>query len=227
MTGPLPVLWEDPHGLAVVKPAGLLTQGPAAGEVTLEAMVRRHLRPDDPASVYVGTVHRLDRPVSGVILWAKTLKAARRLSEQFARREVLKEYWAIVEGEVPPSVVADPWEDRLAPPDSLGRARTVDAEAPGSALALTRVEFGRGRIVPEGFTWLRLRPETGRTHQLRAQTAARGFPIVGDSTYGSARAFPAGIALHARSLAFEHPIHRGPIVLEAPLPASWKGRLSD
>jgi 23S rRNA pseudouridine1911/1915/1917 synthase len=222
MTGPLTVLWEDPHGLAVAKPAGLLTQGPAGGEVTLEAMVRHHLRPDDPASVYVGTVHRLDRPVSGVILWAKTPKAARRLAEQFARRAVRKEYWAIVEGVVPPSAVSEPWDDWLAPPDSSGRASVVDAEASGSARALTRAEVGRGRGVREGFVWLMLRPETGRTHQLRAQSGARGLPIVGDSTYGSTREFPIGIALHARSLEFVHPVHRGAMVVEAPLPASWK-----
>src|SRR3982751_2969190 len=95
----LRILFEDSHCLAVAKPAGVLTQRGASGEPTLEAEVRRHLRPDDPASAYVGTVHRLDRPVSGVILWAKTPKAARRWAEQFARREVRKEYWAIVEGD--------------------------------------------------------------------------------------------------------------------------------
>src|SRR4051794_29572097 len=98
MNEPTTILFEDPHCLAVVKAAGVLTQGRAEGEPSLEDAVRAYLRPDAPASAYVGTVPRLDRPVSGVVLWAKTPKAARRLAEQFARREARKEYWAIVSG---------------------------------------------------------------------------------------------------------------------------------
>jgi 23S rRNA pseudouridine1911/1915/1917 synthase len=228
VTAPLAVLWEDPHGLAVAKPAGLLTQGPVGGEVTLESLVRHHLRPDDPASAYLGTVHRLDRPVSGVVLWAKTPKAARRWAEQFASRSARKEYWAIVEvnedaGRLEPSGT---WDDRLAPPDALGRARVVNAEEPGAARALTRFEVGDGKVLPEGLAWLKLWPESGRTHQLRAQAASRGRPIVGDATYGATRTFPVGIALHARCLIVEHPITRQPIVVEAQLPASWAGWLA-
>jgi 23S rRNA pseudouridine1911/1915/1917 synthase len=229
MAGPLTVLWEDPYGLAVAKPAGLLTQGPPGGEDTLEAQVRRHLRPEDPASVYLGTVHRLDRPVSGVVLWAKTPKAARRWAEQFARRSAQKEYWAIVEAEGVAGLLATSgtWDDRLTSPDALGRARVVaESEGAGASRALTRFEVGVGKVVPEGLAWLKLRPETGRTHQLRAQAAARGMPIVGDSTYGSTRDFPEGIALHARSLTVEHPIVRRSIAFEAPLPASWSGWLA-
>src|SRR4051794_16835739 len=99
MNGPLVVLFEDPHCLVVAKPAGMLTQGTAAGEPTLEAAVRRHRNHSAPASAYVVTVHRLDRPVSGVVVWAKTPKAARRLAAQFASRTVTKEYWAIVAGD--------------------------------------------------------------------------------------------------------------------------------
>src|SRR5215469_13793760 len=95
----LVILYEDSDCLAVAKPAGQFTLGHWAppGELTLESAVRRHLKPDDPDSVYLGIVHRLDRPTSGVLLWAKTPKAARRLSAQFERRRVVKEYWAIVE----------------------------------------------------------------------------------------------------------------------------------
>jgi 23S rRNA pseudouridine1911/1915/1917 synthase len=226
MTGSLAVLWEDPHGLAVSKPAGLLTQGPAQGELTLEMMVRRHLRPEEPGSIYLGTVHRLDRPVSGVMLWAKTPKAARRWADQFARREVLKEYWAIVEGDATRLLgTSGRWDDWLAPPDARGRAAVVETGTPGAVLASTRFEVGRGLEVAAGFTWIKLRPETGRTHQLRSQLASRGMPIVGDSTYGSARAFPVGIALHARSLTVEHPIDRRPVFLEGPMPDSWSSWL--
>ena len=99
MNQSLAILYEDPHCLAVVKPPGQFTQGSWAppGEITLETAVRQYLNPDDPDSVYLGIVHRLDRPTSGVLIWAKTPKAARRLSSQFERRRVVKEYWAIVE----------------------------------------------------------------------------------------------------------------------------------
>ena len=229
MSEPLVVIWEELYGLAVVKPAGLLTQGRVGGEETLEDRVRRHLCLADPASVYLGTVHRLDRPVSGVVLWAKTPKSARRWAEQFARRSARKEYWALVEvgGDIGRLATPGTWDDRLAPPDETGRVRIeAESEGSGAARALTRFELGEGMAAPEGLAWLKLRPETGRTHQLRAQSAGRGFPIVGDATYGATRAFPAGIALHARSLTIEHPIIRRSFTFEAPLPASWDGWLA-
>ena len=219
MSRSVAVLWEDAHGLAVAKPAGMLTQG--SGEPTVEALVRAYLAPDDPASVYLGTVHRLDRPVSGVILWAKTPKAARRWADQFASREVKKEYWAIVEGEVAPGEDSGLWSDGLTRPDAMGRAGVVDLGTTGAQQAITWFEIGRGGVLPSGLTWIKLRPETGRTHQLRAQSAARGLPILGDSTYGSTRPFPQGIALHARSLTVEHPSRKELMTIEAPLPASW------
>jgi 23S rRNA pseudouridine1911/1915/1917 synthase len=228
MIEPPAVLWEDPHGLAVAKPAGILTQRTRAGsvEMTLEDLVRSYLRPGDPASVYLGTVHRLDRPVSGVILWAKTPRAARRWAEQFARRDVRKEYWAIVEGDASGLGESGRWVDALVPPGASGRSSVVPPETPGASLASTTYEVGRGRGLPDGLAWLKLRPETGRTHQLRAQAAARGNPIVGDSTYGASRSFPVGIALHARSLTVEHPIRHQPMTVEAPLPDSWDGWLA-
>jgi 23S rRNA pseudouridine1911/1915/1917 synthase len=227
MTEPPAVLWEDPHGLAVAKPAGLLTQRTRAGsvETSMEDLVRSYLRPGDPDSVYLGTVHRLDRPVSGVILWAKTPRAARRWAEQFARREARKEYWAIVEGDASGLGESGRWDDWLLPPDASGRSRAVPSGTLGASLASTTYEVGRGRGLPEGLAWLKLRPVTGRTHQLRAQAAARGTPIVGDLTYGASRWFPVGIALHARSLTVEHPIRRQPMTVVAPLPDTWVGWL--
>ncbi|WP_435021577.1 RluA family pseudouridine synthase [Tundrisphaera sp. TA3] len=222
MPAPLVVLWEDAHGLATNKPAGLLTQrGSDPAEITLETLVRQHLRPDDPASAFVGTVHRLDRPVSGVVLWAKTPKAARRWSEQFARREARKEYWAIVEGDAAPFGPSGTWDDWIGPPDRQGRAPIRSDEASGFAHALTAYEVAARAGGPAGTTRLTLRPETGRTHQLRAQAASRGRPIVGDATYGSTRAFPEGIALHARSLTTRHPILREEMTWVAPPPDAW------
>ena len=126
------ILFEDAHLLAVGKPAGLLTQGIDAGEPTLETVVRRHLARGAGDSAYVGTVHRLDRPVSGVVVWAKTPKAARRLADQFARREVGKLYWAIVEGDAAAIGPGGIWDDWLAPVDASGVVRVVDPHAPGA-----------------------------------------------------------------------------------------------
>ena len=222
----LDVIWEDPHGVAVNKPAGLLTQpaGPPSAEVTLEALVRQHLRPDDPASVYLGTVHRLDRPVSGVVLWAKTPKAARRWAEQFAGRRTRKEYWAVVDrpaSEWPTGLMR--WDDWLTRPNQAGRAQVVAAATPAAVLAATQVRRGEPArlIAPGPYAWLELYPSTGRTHQLRAQTASRGIPIVGDLTYGSRTAFAEGIALHARSLTIEHPTRHTALTFRAELPVCW------
>ncbi len=215
---PLAILRDDPHLIAVVKPAGVLTQGFAGGEATLEDAVRRHLRPDGPAMVYLGTVHRLDRPVTGVIVWARTRKASARLAAQFAGREVRKTYWAVVEGE---GEVEGRWEDWLGPVDADGVARVVAEGTPGARRAITRVRPLRGGRAAGGLTLLELEPETGRTHQLRAQAMARGRPILGDRRYGAGLPFPEGIALHARALAFVHPASREAVRLMAPLPRAW------
>lgn len=221
MDSTLTILFEDAHCLATVKPGGELTQATAAGGVSLETRVRRHLDPHDPAAVYLGTVHRLDRPVSGVILWAKTVKAARRLAAQFSAREAHKEYWAIVEGPAAPSPGEGRWEDWLTDPDHSGVARAVAAREVGSRLAITRFRQGIALRLPENTQWLRLWPETGRTHQLRVQTAHRGLTILGDTRYGSGRPFPQGIALHARALHIRHPILGTALELVAPPPSLW------
>jgi 23S rRNA pseudouridine1911/1915/1917 synthase len=226
----LAILHEDPHCLAIVKPSGQFTQGFWAplGEITLETAVRRYLDPTDPGAVYLGIVHRLDRPTSGVLIWAKTPKAARRLSLQFERRRVVKEYWAIVEtGQQPagPSAVPgdETWTDWLTRADLSGVVRAVESHAPGAREAVTRVRFEIARSLPERCAWLRLWPQTGRTHQLRAQAARLGMPILGDSAYGSTAISPLtiGIALHARALALNHPITGSEMTLVAPLPAAW------
>lgn len=220
MAEPLQVLLEDPHLLIVAKPPGLLTQGTIGGEATLESWVRRHLGLGPPGSGFLGTVHRLDRPVSGVVIWGKTVKAARRLSAQFASRDASKEYWAVVEGEAPAERV-DVWEDWLTDPDASKRVHAVASDVAGARHALTRVQEGRGGRLPARTSWLRLWPETGRTHQLRAQSSRRGRPILGDHAYGSSHPFPGGIALHARRLCLNHPILRQSIDVIAPLPADW------
>jgi 23S rRNA pseudouridine1911/1915/1917 synthase len=236
---PLDILHEDAVCLAVVKPAGQFTQGTWAppGEMTLEESIRRYLGPDDPGAVYLGIVHRLDRPTSGVLIWAKTPKAARRLSAQFEGRRVVKEYWALVDsgpsqgvgvigssGPEPGPGGEETWCDWLTRPGQTGLARPVPPEAPGARPAVTRVRREAAGVLPAGSAWLRLWPETGRTHQLRAQAAARASPILGDSEYGSKTPFgpPHAIALHARSLRIRHPSLQATMTLVAPIPPAWR-----
>jgi 23S rRNA pseudouridine1911/1915/1917 synthase len=229
------VILEDEHCLAIIKPAGQFTQGTWAppGEQTLEQDVRAYLDPLNPAKVYLGIVHRLDRPVSGVLIWAKNPKAARRLSSQFEHRKVQKEYWAAVSPSAGVSP-ADPfrtlgegetaeetWTDWLTGAGTAGVVRALPEGTPGARPAVTRVSCARASRLPEGCRWLRLWPETGRTHQLRIQAALRGLPILGDAVYGSDRTFPQGIALHARFLRVRHPILQTPLELYAPLPPAW------
>lgn len=221
LTEPLVVLFEDAHCLAVAKPAGVLTQGRPDGEPTLEGAVRRHIDPLTPDSVYLGTVHRLDRPVSGVVVWAKTPKAARRLAAQFEARSVAKHYWAVVERDARTLGDQSLWEDWLCESEGARVLLAADSTVAGARRAVTRLRVGQGLKQPAGTSWLQLWPETGRKHQLRAQSAARGFPILGDSLYGASTGFPRGIALHARALSVLHPILRTPVTWVAPVPASW------
>ncbi len=225
---PLVILYEDEHCLAVVKPPGQFTQGSWAppDEITLETAVRQYLDPRDPGSVYLGIVHRLDRPTSGLLVWAKTSKAAAGCQSQFERRRVVKEYWAIVEIRAPMTHLdrgEETWVDWLTHADARGVVTVAPAHAAGSREAITVVRREPARSLPSQFAWLRLWPQTGRTHQLRVQTAGRGMPIVGDVAYGATipTAIAPGIALHARSLSFKHPVTGQVMALVAPLPSAW------
>jgi 23S rRNA pseudouridine1911/1915/1917 synthase len=226
----LVILHEDPHCLAVAKPAPLLTQGVPPGIPTLEAMVKAYLkeRYAKPGNVYLGIPHRLDRPVSGVVLFARNTKAARRLAEQFQGRQVRKVYWAVVEpspeGTLPPAEGV--CEDWLLKVQAEARSERVGPETPGARLAALR--FRRLRESAGG-ALLEIEPQTGRMHQIRVQLAARGWPVLGDALYGARQPFgPPGelprdrvIALHARSLTFLHPIRYEPVTVTAPLPPTW------
>ncbi len=219
------VLFEDNHYLAVAKPAPLPTQA-VAGVPSLEAWAKDYLRVKyaKPGNVYLGVPHRLDRPVSGVVLFARNSKAAARLAEQFQQHQVEKVYWAVVDGSVEPA--AGEWRDHLRKLPDRARVEIVPAEVSGAKPAVLNYRV-LGPV--ESGTFLELRPTTGRTHQLRVQTAARGHPIQGDQLYGSGTAFgPSAdlprdrvIALHARQLMFLHPIRYDPVTVTAPLPGYW------
>ncbi len=219
----LEVLYEDNHCLAVNKPAGVPSQEDESGSESLVDLVARYLRERyaKPGNVYVGLLHRLDRPTSGVILLARTSKAAGRLSAQFRAGSIEKVYWAIVEGV--PAQAGGVWIDRLEKDRRINRSRILGEGDPEGKEA--RVAF---RVLEraEGVTKLELRPGTGRSHQLRAQLAGRGLPIVGDSRYGAKSRIVASdgrgrIGLHARELHFMHPTRGEAIAIVAPEPADW------
>lgn len=225
MADTLQVLFEDNHCLAVAKPAPLLTQAPP-DVPSLEALAKAYLRERyaKKGNVYLGIPHRLDRPVSGVVLFARNSKAAARLAEQFAQRAVGKVYWGAVEGTVEP--IAGDWEDWLRKVKEEARVERAEPLAEGARRAVLRYRVVQP--IADG-ALVEFRPETGRMHQIRAQAAWHGHPLRGDALYGARLPFgpPADlprdrvIALHARSLTFLHPIRYEPMTITAPLPSLW------
>jgi len=216
---PLNVLYEDNHLLAVAKPAGLPTMGTPEGRPTLLTLAKEYVkqRYRKPGNVYLGVVSRLDAPVTGVVLLARTSKAAARLTEQFRSRGVEKTYWAIAEGIVEPA--EGRLVDWLAEDERHRRMHIVGRTMPGAREA--RLTYRRLSIVV-GNSWLEVELETGRKHQIRLQLAHHGHPVVGDRKYGGRVPFSHGIALHAQRLVISHPTTGSRIEIEAPLPSAWR-----
>ena len=223
MDQPLAILYEDNHCLAIAKPGGRLSTHFQGREETLDREVKSYLKEKyhKPGNVFLGIVHRLDRPVSGVLLFARTSKAAARLAEQFREGTVEKVYWAVVEGEV--AQQAGTLEDWLRKDEGAGRVEVVAPQTKGARQAL--LHYHR-RAAHHGLTWLELRPQTGRTHQLRVQLAHHDRPVYGDAKYGAVRTFGGAVALHARSLTFLHPVRYEPVTLTAEVPRAWLGRFA-
>jgi 23S rRNA pseudouridine1911/1915/1917 synthase len=210
----------------VNKPGGVLTQAPP-GIDCMEVRIKRFLKQRDekPGNVYLGTPHRLDRPVSGVMVFAKHVRAARRISEQFEGRTVEKTYWAIVEGNVEQD--SGTWTDYVRKVPDEARSEIVAEDHDEGKVAilhfrvLDRFPFG---------TCLEIELETGRTHQIRVQAGSRKHPILGDQLYRASKPFgPQAnddrlrwIALHARSLKIRHPMTREVVCQTAPLPEAWR-----
>ncbi len=195
MADALQILLEDNHCLAVVKPAGLLTQGPV-GIPTLEALVKAYLKEkyQKPGNVYLGVPHRLDRPVSGVMLFARNSKAADRLAEQFRAHQVTKVYWGVVAGT--PYPAEGFWEDWLRKIQDEARAEIAAPNAPGSKHAVLRYRVMKSM---DAGTLVEFQPVTGRMHQIRIQAASRGHPLLGDAALRLDEHFRAGGGVAAGS----------------------------
>ncbi len=218
----LDILYEDNHLLVINKPAGLLVQGDATGDKTLPDLAKEYLREkyDKPGNIFIGVVHRLDRPVSGVVVLAKTSKALARMNELFRTNKTRKTYLA-VSGKKPrePEKTLIHW---LIKDQERNVTKAFSSEKPNSQRAELSYKLLSQR---EGLFLIRVNPVTGRPHQIRVQLASQGAPIMGDVKYGASAPLPdKRIALHAYQLEFEHPVQKTPITVKAPLPNTvpWK-----
>ena len=223
MTPSLHILYEDNHCLAIAKPSGAVSAHFQGTEPTLDQLVKAYLKEKHhkPGNVYLGVVQRLDRPVSGVLLFARTSKAAARLAEQFREGTAEKLYWAIVEGQV--KTAAGAFDDWLFKEAHATRVEVVEPHTPDARQATLRFQ----KLAEHGgLTWLEVRPQTGRRHQIRVQLAHHGHPVFGDTRYGSTHRLGNAIALHARQLTFLHPIRHEPITLTAEVPKAWDRQFS-
>jgi 23S rRNA pseudouridine1911/1915/1917 synthase len=226
----LDILYEDNHCLGLNKPAGWPTTHFDGTEETVDRLAKAYIKEkyNKPGNVFLGVVHRLDKPTSGALLFAKTSKAAARLSEQFRDSAVEKVYWAVAT-EPPPKPKGFAWgdwgtlDDWLFHDDTERLVKVVPEGTEGAKPARTGYQV---KARHAGLMLLELRPLSGRKHQLRVQLASRGAPIFADKKYGGTHVFGSGIGLHARSLTFLHPILHEPVTLKAEVPKEWKGRFA-
>ncbi len=215
---PLDVIYLDNHLLVVNKPAGVLIQGDISGDKSLFYYAQQYLKTkfNKPGNVYLGLVHRLDRPVSGVVVFAKTSKAAARLSDQFRNKTIKKTYLALVRGRIPNSGTL---EDRI---ERKGVTSKIMKNGSGKE---AKLHYKRLRYQEE-ISLVEIQLETGRHHQIRVQFSNLGFPILGDFRYGSKEKFPLkAIALHAYSLQFTHPTTKDSLLFSSNPNELWPLRL--
>lgn len=217
---PFRVIFEDNHLIVVNKASGVLVQPDKNGGLALEQLLKAYIKERDekPGEVFLGVVHRLDRPVSGLVIFAKTSKALVRMNELFKQRDIEKIYWAVV-ASLPPQTdeTLIHWLTRHEK-NNISKAHQTQVK---NSL---RAELHYQLIgSSDRYKLLEIRLMTGRHHQIRAQLAAIGCPIVGDLKYGYARSSPDGsIFLHSRRSTFVHPVRKEEITLEAPMPELWK-----
>lgn len=210
------ILLEDNHLIAVNKMPSQIVQGDKTGDIPLSDLVKEYIRMkyQKPGNVFIGVIHRLDRPVSGVVLFAKTSKALSRMNDQFRNRSIQKKYWAIVRGK--PAKENDTCIHYLLKNEKTNTSRVVSSEKEGGLRSELRYKSLKQG---DNYSLLEVVLLTGRHHQIRVQLSSLGTPIVGDVKYGDKRANDdRSICLHARELEFEHPITKEKIKLKATPP---------
>jgi 23S rRNA pseudouridine1911/1915/1917 synthase len=212
----LQILYQDNHLIAINKRPGDIVQGDKTGDAPLSEVVKAYIKQayNKPGNVYLGVAHRLDRPTSGIVVFAKTSKALPRLNKIFADKEAKKTYWAIVKN--PPEKESGTLSHWLKRNTKQNKSYAHINEVPDSKKAILEYKILKKL---DRYYLLEIDLKTGRHHQIRAQLAAIGCPIKGDLKYGFDRSNPDGsIHLHARRLSFIHPVKNEPIELMAPVP---------
>jgi 23S rRNA pseudouridine1911/1915/1917 synthase len=217
------VVYEDNHIIVVNKTASEIVQGDKTGDTPLSETVKEYIKNkyNKPGNVFLGVTHRLDRPVSGLVVFAKTSKALSRLNDMFRLGEVKKTYWAVVKER--PKELEGELTNWLVRNEKQNKSYAYLKEVPNSKKAILRYKL---IAHSENYHLLEIDLQTGRHHQIRCQLAKMGCPIKGDLKYGSPRSNPDGsICLHARKVQFIHPVSKEEICLTAPLPSGnlWKG----
>ncbi len=212
------IIYEDNHLLLVNKRCGDLVQPDPSGASALENEIKEFIRIRDkkPGAAYLGVVHRIDRPVSGVVLFAKSSKALVRLNEQIRERKIEKRYWALVEQR--PMEPQGELIHYISRDQKRNKSRATTTPRPTSKEAILRYKvLGNSK----NYTLLEIELVTGRHHQIRAQLSAIGSPIKGDLKYGSRRSnYDGGISLHSRKIIFTHPVTQEPLIISAPTPST-------
>lgn len=210
------VLYEDNHIIIVNKTTSEIVQGDKTGDKPLSETVKEWLKEkyNKPGNVFCGVTHRLDRPVSGIVIFAKTSKALSRLNEMFKNKEISKIYWAIVKNM--PKQSEGTLKHYLVRNEKQNKSYAYDQEKPNSKLAILHYKL---ITHSDKYNLLEVNLETGRHHQIRVQLSKMGCPIKGDLKYGAERSNPdGGISLHARKISFIHPVSKELIEVVAPIP---------
>jgi 23S rRNA pseudouridine1911/1915/1917 synthase len=212
----LQVLFEDNHIIVVNKRVGDIVQGDKTGDKPLSDVVKEYIKDkyNKPGEVFLGVVHRLDRPTTGIVAFARTSKALTRLNDLFRNRETQKTYWAIVKNR--PEKDSATLTHYLKRNEKSNTSKAFTKEVPESKVAVLDYKIIRQLT---NYTALEIDLHTGRHHQIRSQLSAVGSPIKGDLKYGADRSNPdGGICLHARKLVFVHPVLKSPVKITAPVP---------